>query len=293
MAAPSARRRLRAIKTHLIAGAYDTAAHEPSVTTLLPAGVPMQPVGGGHTHPQITCTLDGTLVVVCAAVLDNESPGKDCLICFRSEDAGISWSEPTQIAPTHFKPTSVTSLGGTGDFECYPGTLTTLPDGRLLLTWTYNGINLPPVQQAKAVAPKGGGVGAGHPGGGDHGAFLYALSSDNGQSWSDATEVSDPGGPQESFLGTSRHGVLPWSDGRWLIVRLASPFWLLDHDANAPLARCVSFFPARSALAIHQMTTCLGVRSSLILSRMLSNFCPAYPRDFQGPIRQSNILFIR
>ena len=28
-------------------------------------------------------------------------PGKDCLICFRSEDKGVTWSEPTQIAPSH------------------------------------------------------------------------------------------------------------------------------------------------------------------------------------------------
>lgn len=239
MAAPSGSHRLRTLSCHLVVGTTAGAAIAPSVITLLPAGVPLQPVGGGHTHPQITCTLDGTLVVVCAAVLDSTTPGKDCLICFRSEDGGHSWSDPVQIAPSHFKPASVTSLGGTGDFECYPGTLTTLPDGRLLLTWTYNGINLPPAQQAKAVAPKGGGVGAGHPGGGDHGAFLYALSSDNGLSWSDATEVSDPGGPQEGFLGTSRHGVLPWPDGRWLIVRLAisarSPSCLLRSAATATL----------------------------------------------------------
>ena len=224
MATPSSTTRLQALGDHLIFGGAVVApargASEPSITTLLPAGVSLQPVGGGHTHPQITCTQDGTLVVVCAAVLESETPGKDCLICFRSENGGATWSDPVQVAPSHFKPFSVTSLGGSGDFECYPGTLTTLPDGRLLLTWTYNGINLPPDQQAKAVAPKGGGVGAGHPGGGDHGAFLYALSIDNGLSWSDATEVSDPCGPQEGFLGTSRHGVLPWPDGRWLIVRL-------------------------------------------------------------------------
>jgi hypothetical protein len=218
-------RRLCALGRHLAAASAE--AGEPSVTTLLPAGVPLQPVGGGHTHPQIAVTLDGVLVVVCAAVLDDETPGKDCLICFRSEDGGASWSEPAEVAPSFHKPASVTSLGGTGDFECYSGTLNTLPDGRLLLTWTYNGINLPAEQQAKAVAPQGGGVGAGHPGGGDHGAFLYALSSDGGLSWSEeATEVSDPGGPQEGFLGTSRHGVLPWGDGhRWLIVRTFLPYF--------------------------------------------------------------------
>lgn len=47
---------------------------------------------------------------------------------------------------------------------------------------TDNGINLPPAQQAKAVAPKGGGVGGGYPGGPDHGAFLYSLSEDKGVS---------------------------------------------------------------------------------------------------------------
>ena len=170
-----------------------------------------------HTHPNITCTQDGTLVVVCCAVLTPDSTGKDCLICYRSVDSGVTWSEPAQVAPSHYKPESVTSLGGSGAFECYSGTLNTLPDGRLLLTWTYNGQGLPDEQVAKAVAPKGGGVGAGHPGGGDHGAFLYAVSEDDGLSWSDPTEVSDPGGPQEGFLGTSRHGVLAWPDGRWLV----------------------------------------------------------------------------
>ena len=107
---------------------------DPTVTTLLPPGVPLQPEGGGHTHPSITVALDGTLIVTCAAVLDDSTPGKDCQICFRSPD-GVSWSEPAEIAPSHFKPASVTSLGGTGEFECYSGTLNTLPDGRLLFSW--------------------------------------------------------------------------------------------------------------------------------------------------------------
>ena len=141
MAAPTGSRRLRTLGFHLVVGTSGAAASDqvPSVTTLLPAGVPLQPVGGGHTHPQITRTLDGTLVVVCAAVLDSSTPGKDCLICFRSEDGGRSWSDPVQIAPSHFKPASVTSLGGTGDFECYSGTLTTLPDGRIFVTLLSSG----------------------------------------------------------------------------------------------------------------------------------------------------------
>jgi hypothetical protein len=228
------RRRLQRLNKHLVLGPQPPAATSlphrhpaaggtaiacvPTLTTVLPAGVPMQPTGGGHTHPNIAVTADGTVVLVCAAVLDDSTPGKDCLICFHSNDRGRTWSEPAQIAPSHFKPPSVTSLGGTGDFECYPGTLNALPDGRLLLTWTYNGINLPEEQQRKSRAPPGGGVGAGHPGGGDHGAFLYALSSDGGYTWSEATEISDTGGPQEGFLGTSRHSVLPWPDGRWCIA---------------------------------------------------------------------------
>ena len=209
-------RRLRALGTALVGAGAGGA----SLTTLLPAGVPLQPTGGGHTHPNIAVTADGgTIVVVCAAVLDPDSPGKDCLICFRSEDKGVTWSEPTQIAPSHFKPDSVTSLGGTGEFECYSGTLNALPGqpGGLLLTWTYNGINLPESQQAKSADRGGTGVGSGYPGGGDHGAFLWALSDDSGHTWSAPTEIADPGGPQEGFLGTSRHGVLQWPDGRWLI----------------------------------------------------------------------------
>lgn len=75
----------------------------PSLTTLLPAGVPLQPTGGGHTHPNIAVTQDGTIVVVCAAVLDDSTPGKDCLVCFRSTD-GHAWSGPYEVPPSHFKP---------------------------------------------------------------------------------------------------------------------------------------------------------------------------------------------
>ena len=160
--------RLRVLGCHIctppISGRVEAAATSSSpsdptlTTTLLPPGVPLQPEGGkspryrwhlgcillktpaislptgGHTHPSITVALDGTLIVTCAAVLDDSTPGKDCQICFRSPD-GVSWSEPAEIAPSHFKPASVTSLGGTGEFECYSGTLNTLPDGRLLFSW--------------------------------------------------------------------------------------------------------------------------------------------------------------
>ena len=75
---------------------------------------------------------------------------------------------------------------------------------------------------------------------------MWALSDDSGLTWSAPTEIADPGGPQEGFLGTSRHGVLQWPDGRWLICprdRAYStpphphpPCWL-PHATNA--VRCV------------------------------------------------------
>ena len=52
-------------------------------------------------HPDIVQTADGTLVVVYAA-MENPSPGKDVLMCTRSTDLGLSWSNPKPILCSRF-----------------------------------------------------------------------------------------------------------------------------------------------------------------------------------------------
>ena len=51
---------------------------------------------------------DGTLIIVYAAN-ENESHGKDVLMCTRSDTSGESWSEPVPIGCTRFsqKPDAV------------------------------------------------------------------------------------------------------------------------------------------------------------------------------------------
>ena len=94
---------------------------------------PAEGVDGGHVHPDICRCPDGTLVIVYAANED-DSPGKDVLMCTRSVDDGASWTKQVPIPCSRSRPPSVKD---TGVFEVYPGTLTLLPDGSVLLTWDY------------------------------------------------------------------------------------------------------------------------------------------------------------
>ena len=73
----------------------------------------------GHVHPSLCLTLRGNLL----AVYNKEGGGgKELLLC-RSADGGETWSDPTPIA-------------GICDCSIYPGSLTTLRDGRILLNWS-------------------------------------------------------------------------------------------------------------------------------------------------------------
>ena len=64
----------------------------------------------------------------------DDSNGKDVLLCATSHDDGASWSEAQPIQATLGRPPSIRD---TGSFEVYPGTLQTLPDDRVLVTWQY------------------------------------------------------------------------------------------------------------------------------------------------------------
>ena len=161
----------------------------------------------GHVHPSICVTRAGgtSLIVVYATDLD-DSQGKDALCCVRSHDFGKSWTPPVVIPATTVRPSNIRE---TAAFEVYSGTLTTLPEDTLLLTWQYLAI------------------GDDRP---HDGALCYCESFDHGESWSDLTTIIDPDKPpdptsaENNHLGAMRHGMLTMEDGRWLLsLRNAMP----------------------------------------------------------------------
>jgi hypothetical protein len=182
---------------------------------LLPAGraaaeekpvlVAASPKAGGHVHPSVCRTKDGTLVVV--------YKGPNVLMRARSTDGGKSWEEPQPIPTTGERPASIREVK---KFEIYPGTADALPDGRVLVTWNY-------IADDKAKD------------GYYERALLYTLSDDGGKTWS-AQKVIGP--VDGKHLGAVRHNVLPMADGRWLLPLRAGPPKVYD-----PKAEKLSEFP--------------------------------------------------
>lgn len=154
----------------------------------------------GHVHPSICKASDGTLVVVYG---DGPAERKNALMCTRSVD-GSSWTRPETIEASQRVPAN---FGHAGSAEVYPGTLTTLPDSRLLLTWCYSPVDSDVV-----------------------GACCYCISSTNGKTWGDQQVVKHP---TRGHLGVTRHGVSVWPDGRWLLTQrdtLSASTWLFDQS---------------------------------------------------------------
>ena len=84
----------------------------------------------------------------------------------------------------------------------YPGTLTLLPDDRVLCTWDNTYVKYP--QQGRPL--------------------LYTISDSRGESWGDEQQlIYAPADPPDAeldenqHLGTLRHSILVQDDGRWLL----------------------------------------------------------------------------
>ncbi|WP_417390426.1 sialidase family protein [Gimesia sp.] len=145
----------------------------------------------GHIHPSICRAQDGTLVVV--------FKGANVLMCSRSIDQGASWSQPLPIATSAQRPSVIREVK---KYEVYPGTIDTLPDGRLLATWNY-------IADDKSTD------------GYYERALLYSISDDQGRSWSEQRLIGPVDG---THLGAVRHNVLPWKGKRWLLpLRVGMP----------------------------------------------------------------------
>ena len=154
---------------------------------------------GGHIHPSICRTNDGTLIVV--------FKGANVLMCARSTDGGEVWSKPEPIATSAKRPDVIREVK---KVEIYPGTADVLPDNRILVTWNY-------IADDKATD------------GYYERALLYTISVDEGLTWTEQKLIGPVDG---KHLGAVRHGVLPWDDKRWLLPLRTGPPRLFDPESG-------------------------------------------------------------
>ena len=134
----------------------------------------------GHIHPAACVTRSGTIVVTYGRVNHVD------LRITRSSDGGMTWSEPVPFVHTV-------------DKTYYPGSLTTLSDGRLLHCW--NRWDTPVTQKE----PR---------------SVLYSLSSDDGVSWSDPQPF--PRDPE--VRSVIRHPITELKSEQWLVSLIDRTF---------------------------------------------------------------------
>jgi predicted acyl esterase len=131
-------------------------------------------VSDGHVHPALCVTRKGTLLAV---FNKSGGGGKELLLC-RSTDDGKTWSKPEAIPSIK-------------DCSIYPGSLTTLADGRIVLHWScYRSEG-----ERRWRVPQ------------------FCLSDDDGKTWGKPREL-----PLTDFTNNSclRHPILELSADEWV-----------------------------------------------------------------------------
>ena len=127
----------------------------------------------GHIHPAVCLSPKGTIVVTYGQINHRD------LRITRSTDGGKTWSATEPFAHTVKK-------------TYYPGSLTTLRDGKLLHAWNrWSG-------ETNETEPR---------------SVLYSLSSDDGLTWSEPKAC--PRDPQ--VMSVIRHPLVELSPNQWLM----------------------------------------------------------------------------
>lgn len=146
-------------------------------TLVLAQTADLQPVrianpAGGHIHPAACISKQGTIVVTYGQVNHRD------LRITRSLDGGKTWSSPAPFEHTLKK-------------TYYPGSLTTLADGRLLHAWNRW------ISETNEKEPR---------------SVLYSLSSDEGVTWTEPKPL--PRNPDA--MSVIRHPIVELAQNEWL-----------------------------------------------------------------------------
>lgn len=141
----------------------------------LPAPVRIDSGVSGHIHPALAITKKGNLVAVYC-----KSEYKPYLVT-RSLDMGKTWSKPALFPRTV-------------DTQVYPGSLTTLADGRLVHAWNV-WFNIDDKKRSRHVA--------------------FSISEDDGVTWSKPKNINK--NKDEKIESVIRHPIVELSTDKWLL----------------------------------------------------------------------------
>jgi hypothetical protein len=151
--------------------AATAAAEEPP----LPQKVRIETGVSGHIHPALCITKKGTLVAVYC-----KSEYKPYLLT-RSADGGKTWSKPALFPHTEKE-------------QIYPGSLTTLADGRIVHAWNV-WYSTDDKVRSRYVA--------------------FSISGDDGVTWSEPRSLAKSGDPKAHSV--IRHPIVELSPNAWLL----------------------------------------------------------------------------